>query len=47
MLVLCCFAWTFSSWREQRGLLLVMLHSLLTAVASLVSEHRLQARRHP
>ena len=37
MLALCCFAWAFSSCGEQ-GLLFV-------AVASLVSEHRLEGAR--
>ena len=42
-LALRCCAWAFSSCRE-RGLLFVVVHGLLIAVASLVSEHRLQAR---
>ena len=35
-----CCAWAFSSCSEQ-GLLLVAVHRLLIAVASLVAEHRL------
>ena len=38
-----CCVWAFSSYGE-RGLLFVAVHRLLTAVASLVAEHRLQAR---
>ena len=37
---LCCCAWAFSSCGEQ-GLLFVVVHGLLIAVASLVAEHRL------
>ena len=39
---LCCCAQAFSSCGE-RGLLFVVVRGLLTAVASLVAEHRLQA----
>ena len=35
-----CCAWPFSSCRE-RGLLFVVVHGLLIAVASLVAEHGL------
>ena len=38
-----CCAWAFSSCGE-RGLLFVALHRRLTAVASLVAEHGVQAR---
>ena len=38
-----CCAWAFSSCGE-RGLLFVAVHGLLIVVASLVAEHRLQAR---
>ena len=41
-----CCVHAFSSCRE-RGLLLVAVHGLLIAVASLVAEHRLQARGLP
>ena len=44
VLGLCCRAWAFSSWGEW-GLLFVLVCGLLTAVASLVAEHRLQACR--
>ena len=37
---LCCCAWAFSSCGE-RGLLFVVVHGLLSAVASLVAEHGL------
>ena len=37
---LCCCVWAFSSCGE-RGLLFVVVHGLLIAVASLVVEHRL------
>ena len=37
---LCCCAWAFSSCGE-RGLLFVVVHGLLIAVASLVAEHGL------
>ena len=37
-----CCAWAFSSWGE-RGLLFVVVRRLLTVVASLVAECRLQA----
>ena len=40
MLGLCCWAWAFSSCGEQ-GLLFVVVRGRLTAVASLVVEHRL------
>ena len=40
VLGLCCCAWAFSSCGEW-GLLLVAVRRLLTAVASLVAEHRL------
>ena len=40
---LCCCVWAFSSFSE-RGLLFVAVRELLIAVASLVVEHRLQAR---
>ena len=40
LLGLYCFAWVFSSCSRQ-GLLLVVVHGLLTAVASIVVEHRL------
>ena len=36
-----CCAWVFSSCGEQ-GLLFVVVHGLLIAVASLVAEHGLQ-----
>ena len=39
-----CFTLTLSSCGE-RGLLLIAVHGLLIEVASLVVEHRLQARR--
>ena len=39
-----CCARAFSSCGE-RGLLFVAVHGLLTAVASLVAEHRLQTRK--
>ena len=39
-LCLCCCAWAFSSCSE-RGLLFVVVHGLLTAVAFLVAEHGL------
>ena len=42
MLGLCCCAQSFSSCGEQ-GLLFVAVHRLLTVVAPLVAEHRLQA----
>ena len=38
-----CCAWAFSSCSE-RGLLFVVVHGLLTVVASLVAEHRLEVR---
>ena len=41
---LCCFMWAFSSCGEW-GLLFLAAHGLLTAVASLVAEHRLQGCR--
>ena len=41
---LCCCARAFSSCSKQ-GLPFVVVHGLLIAVASLVAEHRLQARR--
>ena len=37
---LCCWAWAFSSCGEW-GLLFVVVHGLLIAVASLVAEHGL------
>ena len=37
---LCCYAWAFSSYGEQ-GLLFVVVHGFLIAVASLVAEHGL------
>ena len=37
---LCCCAWAFSSCGE-RGLLFIVVHGLLIAVASLVAEHGL------
>ena len=37
---LCCCTWASSSCSEQ-GLLFVVVHGLLTAVASLVADHRL------
>ena len=37
---LCCCMWAFSSSAEQ-GLLFIVVHRLLIAVASLVAEHRL------
>ena len=40
VLGLCCCAWAFSSCGE-RGLLFVVVHGLLIAVASLVAEHGL------
>ena len=40
-----CCAWTFFSCSEQGLLLLVVVCGLIIAVASLVTEHRLQARR--
>ena len=40
VLGLCCYARAFSSCGEQ-GLLLVVVHGLLIAVASLVAEHGL------
>ena len=40
MLDLCCYAWAFSSCSE-RGLSLVVVQGLCTALASLVAEHRL------
>ena len=43
-LVLRCCAWAFSSCSE-RGLLFVVVHGLLIAVASFVVEHGFQARR--
>ena len=43
VLGLCCWAWAFSSC-SGRGLLFVAVRGLLTVVASLVVEHRLQAR---
>ena len=43
MLGLCCCVRAFSSCSEL-GLLFVAVHGLLTAVASLVAEHRFQAR---
>ena len=39
-----CCVWAFSSCGEW-GLLIIAMHRLLTAVASLVVEHGLQARR--
>ena len=39
-----CFAWAFSSC-GKRGLFFAVVRWLLTAVASLVAEHRLQVRR--
>ena len=36
----CCCAWSFSSCGEQ-GLLFIVVHRLLIAVASLVMEHGL------
>ena len=42
MLDLCCYAWAFSSCSE-RGLSLVVVQGLCTALASLVAEHRLQS----
>ena len=39
-----CYMWAFSSYGEQ-GLLFVVVHGLLIAVASLVAEHRLQVCR--
>ena len=41
---LCCCVRAFSSCGEQ-GLLFVTVHGLLIAVASLVAEHGLEARR--
>ena len=38
-----CFAWALPSWGEQ-GLLFIVPLRLLTAMASLVAEHRFQAR---
>ena len=38
-----CCREAFSSYREQ-GLLFIVVRGLLTAVASLVVEHRLEAR---
>ena len=38
-----CCVWAFSSCGE-RGLLFIVVHRLLIAVASLVVEHALQAR---
>ena len=43
VLGLCCCARAFSS-RGEQGLLFVAVLGLLIAVASLVAEHRLQAR---
>ena len=43
-LSLCCCVWAFSSCSKQ-GLLILEVHGLPTAVASLVAEHRLQAHR--
>ena len=40
VLGLCCCVWAFSSCSE-RGLLFVVVHGLLIAVASLVAEHGL------
>ena len=37
---LCCCKWAFSSCSE-RGLLFVVVHEVLIAVASLIAEHRL------
>ena len=42
VLGLCCFAWTFSRCSKP-GLLFIAVLGLLTAEASLVVEHRLQA----
>ena len=39
-----CCEQPFFSWGEQ-ALLFILVQGLLTAVASLVAEHRLQARR--
>ena len=44
MLGLGCCAWAFSGC-GKRGLLFVAVRGLLMAVASLVAEHGLQARR--
>ena len=41
---LCCCARAFSSC-DERGPLFIAVRRLLVAVASLVAEHRLQARR--
>ena len=38
-----CCMWAFSSC-GKRGLLFIAVHGLLTTVASLVAEHRLQVR---
>ena len=42
VLCLCQHVWAFSSCGGH-GLLFIAMHGLLTAVASLVAEHRLQA----
>ena len=44
LLGLCCYVWAFSSCGEW-GLLSIVVHGLLIAVASLVVEHGLQAHR--
>ena len=42
VLGLCCYAWVFSGCGEQ-GLLFVLVHGFLIAVALLVAERELQA----
>ena len=40
VLGICCYTWAFSSCSQQ-GLLFIVMHRLLTVVASLVVEHGL------